>query len=121
MWRSVATCAFTLGACASAEPPGEIMDASSDAPRPRDAAIDARPIDAMMNLCPSTDTCAGATMLGTVSGDLTSAKLTASGYRAAWFRVRVTENDDNVPGLKLRVASKLTFPATVGFETFVYV
>ena len=107
-------------ACASAEPPGEAADASIDAPGKRDAAIDAPPPDAM-NLCPSSDTCPGAMMLGTVSGDTGNMKLNASGYRAAWFRVRVSEDDDQVPGLTLRVASKLTFPAGVGFETFVYV
>lgn len=109
-----------LAACASAGSPGEAVDASADAPGMRDAAVDAPGMDAM-NTCPSTDTCAGAMMLGTVSGDSGNMKLNASGYRAAWFRVRVTEDDSDVFGLSLRVASKLTFPASVGFETYVYV
>src|SRR5512139_1200677 len=111
---------FAVTACASAQPPGEGVDASVDASGKRDAAIDAPPPDAA-NLCPSADTCAGAMMLGTVSGDTGAMKLMASGYRSAWFRVRVTEDDSDVPGLALRVSSKLTFPAGVGFETFVYV
>jgi hypothetical protein len=60
-------------------------------------------------------------MLGTVSGDEGNVKLTASGHQSAWFRVRVTEDDSELLGLSLRVASKLTFPASVGFETYVYV
>lgn len=114
-------CAVLGTACASANAPGEAADAALDAPGQRDAAIDAPRPDAMVNLCPGTTTCAGAMMLGTVSGDTGNAKLTASGYQAAWFRVRVTEDNDGFPGLSLRVAAKLTFPPTVGFETFVYV
>jgi hypothetical protein len=110
-----------MTACASASPPGELADASTDATGKRDAAIDAPKPDAAMNLCSSADTCAGAMVLGSVSGDNTSAKLSASGYQAAWFRVRVTEDDQDIPGLALRVSSKLTFPASVGFETYVYV
>lgn len=112
-------CAVLATACASASSPGELADAAIDSGK-RDAAIDA-PNPEGPNLCATSQTCAAAMMLGTVSGDTGNAKLTASGYQAAWFRVRVTENDEDVPGLTLRVASKLTFPAGVGFETYVYV
>jgi hypothetical protein len=92
-----------------------------DEPRAPDAAI---PTDAPMppvDMCPSADTCQAAMMLGTVSGDTDSATLTASGYRSAWFRVRVTEDYSGLPGYKLRVAAKLTSPAAVDFDVFVYI
>jgi hypothetical protein len=107
-------------ACASAEPPGVAVDAATDAAGKRDAAIDAPNPDGP-STCPSAATCAGAMMLMDVSGDSGNTKRSASGYQSAWFRVRVTEDDEDIPGLTLRVASKLTFPADVGFETFVYV
>ena len=112
---------LALVGCASATPPGEMTDASTDASGKRDAAIDAPNIDAAVNNCTTAMTCPNAMMLGTVSGDTLNGKLPASGYQAAWFRVRVTEDDENFPGLTLRVSSKLTFPAGVGFETYVYV
>ncbi len=114
-------CAVVGTACASAGPPGEAIDARGiDSSGKKDAAIDAPGSDAL-NTCPSAMTCASAMMLGTVSGDSGNMKLSASGYQAAWFRVRVTEDDNELLGLTLRVASKLTFPAAVGFETYVYV
>lgn len=114
-------CAVLGTACASASPPSEASDAAIDsAGGKRDAAIDAPSSDGP-NTCPSAMTCATAMMLGTVSGDTGNAKLTASGYQAAWFRVRVTEDDSDIIGLTLRVASKLTFPPSPGFETYVYV
>lgn len=109
-----------LAGCASAGAPGERGDASVDASEHRDAAVDALPPDGA-NLCPSSETCAAAMMLGTVSGDTQNQKLMASGYQSAWFRVRVTENDDNFPGLTLRVAATVTSPAGVAFDMFVYV
>jgi hypothetical protein len=109
-----------VSACASAGTPSGDVDGSIDSAGKRDAAIDAPSPDAQ-NLCPSTDTCAGAMMLGTVSGDTQNQKLTASGYRAAWFRVRVSENDNNVPGLTLRVAAKVTSPTGVDFAPVTYV
>jgi len=112
---------FALVGCASASPPGEQADASIDGPGKRDAGIDAPNIDAAVNSCTSTMTCQTAMMLGMVSGDTANGKLPASGHQAAWFRVRVTEDNQDFPGLTLRVASKLTFPANVGFETYVYV
>ena len=110
-----------LGACASATPPGEQTDAGLDAFVKRDSGFE-QMIDApAANVCPSTQTCAAAMMLGTVSGDQPSTALTASGYQSAWFRVRVTENYNDIPGLALSLQSKLTSPAGVNFDTFVYV
>jgi hypothetical protein len=110
------------GACASAGSPSEATDAAFDAPSNRDAAIDAPgTADAAINTCSTAMTCAGAMMLGTVSGDTASAVLTASGTTAAWFRVRVTEDESDLGGEELKLSSKLTFPVAVGFETYVYV
>jgi hypothetical protein len=89
-----------------------------DATGGRDSAVS---IDAVTNQCPSTDTCAAAMMLGTVSGDKNNQKLTAMGYRAAWYRVRVTEDNEGAGGLSLRVAAKLTSPPAVDFDVLVYV
>lgn len=79
------------------------------------------PIDAFVNECPSTDTCTAAMMLGNVSGDSANQKVNAMGFRAAWYRVRVTEDNSSVGGVKLRVSAKLTSPAAVDFDVFVYV
>src|SRR3954462_1980149 len=81
--------------------------------------IDA-PVDGAAASCATADTCQGAMMLGTVSGDTGNAKLTASGYQSAWFRVRVTEDDSSVLGLTLRVGANLTSPPNVAFATFIY-
>ncbi len=112
-----------LTACASAGSPEGTTDAAgTDAPVRRDAAIDAPGGDAPpMMSCASSDTCAAAMMLGTVSGDTGNAKLSASGYRAAWFRVRVSENDSGVFGLTLRVGAKLTSPIGENFDAILYV
>lgn len=60
-------------------------------------------------------------VLGSVSGDTGNQKLTATGYQSAWYRVRVTEDDSAIAGLTLRVAAKLTSPATPMFDVLVYV
>ena len=69
---------------------------------------------------PDSDTCAAATTLGTSAATPNNQKLTAMGYRAAWYRVRVTENDSSIGGLTLRVAAKLTSPSAIDFDVFVY-
>ncbi len=107
-------------ACASAG--NDVSDSGTGGGSDASALKDAAPsIDAPASQCPSSDTCAAAMMLGTVSGDSTTPKLTASGYRAAWYRVRVTEDNSSIGGLKLRVAAKLTSPAAVDFDVLVYV
>src|SRR5688500_5915692 len=110
-----------LAGCASAGAPGETSTdaAGIDAAVKRDAAIDAPPGE--QNVCPSAITCATAMSLGTVSGDTANMKLSMSGYQSAWFRVRVTEDDSDFPGLSLRMAAKVTSPAGVQFDAFVYV
>jgi hypothetical protein len=119
----LAACLFvTAAGCASAGSAGT-TDASQDASTDKtaDAAVivDAA-IDGALPSCASADMCQSAMMLGTVSGDTGNVKLTASGYRSAWYRVRVTEDDSSVTGLSLRVAAKLTSPGAPMFDVFVY-
>lgn len=110
-----------LASCASAGPEGAPPDAAPGRP---DAAVtpdapmtpDAPP----MNVCPSAATCQTATMLGTVSGDTGNMRLTAMGHQSAWYRVRVSEDDSDIAGFKLRVAARLTSPPGVDFDVFVY-
>ncbi|HEX3758277.1 MAG TPA: hypothetical protein VHW23_06205 [Kofleriaceae bacterium] len=70
--------------------------------------------------CQSSDTCAAAMTLGKVSGDTGNPTLTASGTRAAWFRVRATE-DANPSDGSMQILAKLTAPAGENFDVFVYV
>jgi hypothetical protein len=109
------------GACASAttaQPSGTI-----DAPgTPIDSVklVDAAP-DAPISLCTSTATCAAAMDIGSVSGDTGNAMVTANGYQAAWFRVRVTEDDSSVSGTPLRVTARLMSPAGTNYDLYLYV
>lgn len=93
-------------------------DASAqvDGTRPIDAAI-----DAPAELCTSSATCQAAMSLAGVSGDTGAGMVTASGYQAAWFRVRVTEDDSGIAGVKLKVTTRLTSPASSNYDVFVYV
>jgi hypothetical protein len=106
-----------VASCASA---GE---GTSDARPAADGPGADAPIDApTVNMCPSAATCADATMLGSISGDTENQKLTAMGHQSAWFRVRVTEDYNNIIyGRTLRTAAKLTSPPGVDFDVFVYV
>jgi hypothetical protein len=107
-----------MASCASAGSEGPADAPAADARRPADAAI---PIDAPMNVCPSAATCQTAMTLGQVSGDTGNMKLTAMGYQSAWFRVRVTEDNNDIIGLTLRGSAKLTSPSAADFDVFVYV
>lgn len=102
-----------MAACASA---GSGADPADAPPAP----VDGPRSDAPVDLCPSAVTCQTAALLGQVSGDTGNQKLTAMGYQAAWFRVRVTEDNNGIVGLTLRGAAKLTSPAGVDFDVFVY-
>jgi hypothetical protein len=111
-----------LSACASADP-GTTVDASvggsPDARTQPNVDAYVPPSDvAQANTCVTAQTCQGAQMLGTVSGDSGAMTLSANGYQSAWYRVRVTEDFSEEIGLALRVAAKLQ---GTGFEAFVYV
>lgn len=123
MFAKLAACVFvTAAGCASAGSAGT-TDASQDSSgggKLDGAVVVDAAIDGALPTCASTDMCQSAMMLGTVSGDSGNAKLTASGYRSAWYRVRVTEDNSSIAGLSLRVAAKLTSPAAPMFDVFVY-
>jgi hypothetical protein len=107
-----------VASCASA---GEVFP---DARPAADAARgDAPPIDGpSVDMCPSAATCQTATVLGSISGDTGNQKLHAMGFQAAWFRVRVTEDYNNILyGRSLRAAAKVTSPPGVAFDVVAYV
>lgn len=112
--------AALCAACANAGKPGSGGD-PVDAPVAIDGkpTPDARPPDAA-DACASSATCAGAMNLGSISGDTGSQKVTASGFQAGWFSVRVTEDDSSVFGTKLSMTAKLTSPAASNYDVFVY-
>lgn len=107
-------------ACAQAgAPDNRYIDAS----RQTDSSsklIDAHLIDAASALCTSTATCGTAVDLGSISGDTGADTKTATGYQAAWYKLRVTENDSSVFGAKLKVTVTLSSPATANYDLFVY-
>lgn len=119
-----------LTACASAEREnGTTVDAAgsnviADArPDSSFVLIDAPPpVDGSVgSACTTSMTCQSAQMLGTVSGDSGADMLSANGYQAAWFKVRVTEDDGDAFGLTLRLEAALTSPTPGAFQVFVYV
>jgi hypothetical protein len=112
-----ATLSAALAACASAGdtdlpvivdalPPPPMVDAP---PPPNEPPVD---------LCLATQTCQTAPPLGQVSGDTGSQRQMAMGYQSAWFRVRVTE--DSSSATPMSVTAKLTSPAGVAFDVFIY-
>ena len=73
------------------------------------------------DVCTSSASCAAATDLGSVSGDTGADMVTASGYQAAWYKVRVTEDDSGPLGVKLQVTAHLTSPASENYDVFLYI
>jgi hypothetical protein len=117
--------AVLVAACAEAGTTGSggtgdagFADASIqvDAPKAADAAI-----DGASSVCATTSTCQTATDLGSVSGDTGAVMRSASGYQSAWYKVRVTEDDSDVFGIKLSATIRLTSPAASNYDVFVYV
>lgn len=100
------------------------LTVDAGAPTPVPIPIDSAPVDAPADAgsttCQSSDACTTAMTLGKVSGDTGNQTLTASGTRAAWFRVRVTEDASPSDG-SMQVLAKLTPPAGEDFDVFVYV
>lgn len=90
-----------------------------DAPG-RTPPVDSPPVDAGPS-CQSPDACTTAITLGTISGDTGNQTLTASGSRAAWYRVRVTENDTDLDGVPMHVLARLTQSAGANFDVRIYV
>jgi hypothetical protein len=112
---------LVLAACAEAgKPEGRPTDASTK----MDGALpgDAKPIDAMSSgVCTSSASCAAATDLGSVSGDTGAGTVTASGYQAAWYKLRVTEDDSGPFGVQMQLTAQLTSPASENYDVFTYV
>lgn len=94
--------------------------APADAPR---VPVDAPPpVDApAQSQCTSSATCATAMALGSVSGDTGNATVQGSGYQAAWFQVRVTEDDNDPFGVPMNLTAQLTSPAGTNYDLFLYV
>jgi hypothetical protein len=109
--------AGTCGGTADSMSP---VDASGNGGRDAGTS-DAPPGDASGAVgCQSTDACFTALALGTVSGDTGAQTLTATGSRAAWFRIRVTENDADVAGVPLTLLATLTPPSSADFTVVLY-
>jgi hypothetical protein len=114
--------AFALvGACAEAgKPDRNGVDANGK--QDGGKAIDARPADAPSSMaCASSATCATATALANISGDTGLDMQTASGYQAAWYSVRVSENDSSPIGVPMVLDARLVSPATASYDVYVYV
>ncbi len=114
--------ACLVAACAEAGKPGggprvDAPPGVTDSAQPNDASL----ADAASSLCTSAATCQGAIDLGTVSGDTGNAMVTATGYQAGWYKVRVTENDSGVFGVEMTVTAALTSPAATNYDVFTYI
>lgn len=70
--------------------------------------------------CASPNVCTGATDLGTISGDTGADNKIFQGSGSQWFKIRVTENDNNVFGTSLRAKAELQSPTGTNFDVFVY-
>ncbi len=111
-------CAFAAAACAEAGAP--TGHSQPDAPPvPQDGPPPM--IDAPVSSCTSSATCQTAQDLGSVSGDTGSQMKSASGYQAAWYKVRVTEDDSGIVGVKLSVTAQLTSPVGSNYDVYMYV
>lgn len=71
--------------------------------------------------CTSPNTCAGATDLGSISGDTGADVKMASGSGSVWFTVRVTEDDSSISPRTLHAKAELVSPPGTNFDVFVYV
>jgi|GEM_PF-1157573 len=71
--------------------------------------------------CASTNTCAGSTNLGQISGDTGAGVLTRSGHTSQWFQVRVTEDDNSIDGRPLRMRATLASPPGTNYDLYLYV
>ena len=71
-------------------------------------------------MCPQLATCAGASGLGSVSGDSGSADLFFNGSEPTWLEFQVTEDNDDVVGEDLRFTVTLTSPGCCDFDLYVY-
>lgn len=73
--------------------------------------------EVFLNNSPS---CAGATFLGSISGDTGGGVLNASGAGERWYRVTVTENDSSPFGAYLSATVGLQISPGVDYDLYVY-
>lgn len=71
-------------------------------------------------MCQNHLTCAGAMVIGGVSGDEPSAPLNASGDEPTWLAFQVSENNNDISGEKLTFTATLTSPAGLDFDLYVF-
>jgi hypothetical protein len=70
--------------------------------------------------CPQLATCATATVIGMVSGDVSSNDLTTMGSAPTWLSFQVTEDNDAVTGEAVSFTARLDSPPGVDFDLFVH-
>ncbi|GAC1549640.1 MAG: hypothetical protein NVS3B10_12920 [Polyangiales bacterium] len=70
--------------------------------------------------CTSPNTCAGATDLGSISGDTGADTKTATGSGSQWFKIRVNENDNGITGVPMHAKAELVSPLGTNFDLFLY-
>jgi hypothetical protein len=111
------------GADASRLPPRP--DASS--PDDGGAGVDAGKPDGgsdagtVTGTCASPNVCAGATDLGSMSGDTGADVKSVQGSGSQWLKVRVTEDDSGIFGVRMLFNAELTSPPGTNFDLFVYI
>jgi hypothetical protein len=102
-------------------PDDDDNDAGTDAGKDAGADSGPTPDGGTGGSCTSTNTCAGATNLGSISGDTGADVVSAQGHTSQWFTVRVTEDDSGVTGVQLRMTATLTSPPGTNYDLYVYV
>jgi len=70
--------------------------------------------------CTAPAACAGATDLGSVSGDTGAGVKSATGSTSQWFKVRLSEDDSDVFGTSMQVRATLVSPAGSNFDLYMY-
>ncbi len=108
-------------ACAQAGTPDVHIDASGpvdgstkliDAPR----VIDGPPAAT----CSSAASCAAAIDLGQIDADQNSDSKTATGYQAAWYKIRLNEGSSSAFAKQMKVTFTLSSPTNENYDLFVY-
>ena len=91
--------------------PPDVPDAPTDAPRGVDSG------------CPVANTCAGASDIGSVSGDQSPSgnSITTVGTSSKWLKVTVTEDDNGLLGSPLKLNAVLSSPPGANYDLYVYV
>lgn len=70
--------------------------------------------------CTAPAACAGATDLGSVSGDTGAGVKSATGSTSQWFKVRLSEDDSDVFATSMQVRATLVSPAGSNFDLYMY-